>query len=118
MLVGSNVGENVVFFEAAKMITRKSNDLLSPSRLRSDDLVMVRVGEPGLAAVIPPEGDGCNCASMMIVRRHQSFDSRWLCAVMNSKIGRTQVENVQYGTAQKQFNISDAVNFYYPVRPW
>jgi type I restriction enzyme S subunit len=34
---------------------------------------------------------------------------------MNSRVGRVQVEGVQYGTAQKQFNISDAVNFKYPV---
>jgi type I restriction enzyme S subunit len=36
---------------------------------------------------------------------------------MNSRVGRAQVEGVQYGTAQKQFNISDAINFVYPVPP-
>ncbi len=36
---------------------------------------------------------------------------------MNSRHGRQQVENVQYGTAQKQFNIKDAVNFIYAVPP-
>jgi type I restriction enzyme S subunit len=36
---------------------------------------------------------------------------------MNSRLGRRQVEHVQYGTAQKQFNISDAVDFCYPVPP-
>lgn len=36
---------------------------------------------------------------------------------MNSVIGRSQIEHVQYGTAQKQFNISDAVNFLYPFPP-
>src|SRR5207248_3008809 len=41
----------------------------------------------------------------------------WLCWVMNSRIGRLQVDHVQYGTAQKQFNISDAVDFCYPVPP-
>jgi len=54
---------------------------------------------------------------MMIVRQHPLFDSQWLCHVMNSRIGRAQIEGVQYGTAQKQFNISDAVNFIYPVPP-
>src|SRR5439155_12156742 len=38
-----------------------------------------------------------------------------LCYVMNSKIGLEQVKHVQYGTAQKQFNISDALNFRFPV---
>ncbi|GJQ37347.1 MAG: hypothetical protein JETCAE01_33570 [Anaerolineaceae bacterium] len=36
---------------------------------------------------------------------------------MNSPIGLGQVKNVQYGTAQKQFNISDAINFIFPVPP-
>jgi type I restriction enzyme S subunit len=36
---------------------------------------------------------------------------------MNSRHGRLQVEHVQYGTAQKQFNINDAVDFLYPVPP-
>ncbi|RDE52207.1 MAG: restriction endonuclease subunit S [Candidatus Accumulibacter meliphilus] len=34
---------------------------------------------------------------------------------MNSPLGRARVACVQYGTAQKQFNISDAVDFLYPV---
>jgi restriction endonuclease S subunit len=79
--------------------------------------VTVRVGEPGVTAVVPPELDGCNCASMMIVRKHPSFDSHWLCCAMNSRQGRQQVAHVQYGTAQKQFNISDAVGFRFPVPP-
>jgi type I restriction enzyme S subunit len=33
---------------------------------------------------------------------------------MNSGLGISQIRNVQYGTAQKQFNICDAVNFLYP----
>ena len=36
---------------------------------------------------------------------------------MNSELGLSQVEHVQYGTAQKQFNISHAINFSYPVPP-
>ena len=118
LLVGSNVAENFIDSTTSSRITKSSNDLLSASRLVAGDLVTVRVGEPGVTAVVPPELDSCNCASMMIVRRHPSFDSHWLCAVMNSRLGRQQVEHVQYGTAQKQFNISDAVDFCYPVPPF
>ncbi len=115
MLVGSNISENKIDWASAKKITEDSNQKLPASRLSAGDLVMVRVGDPGTTAVIPPEFDGCNCASMMIVRKHPSFDSEWLCFVMNSLLGRSQVAGVQYGTAQKQFNISDAVDFRYPV---
>lgn len=115
ILVGSNVSENNIDSTTANRITSLSNGMLPASRLVAGDLVTVRVGDPGVTAVVPLELDGCNCASMMIVRQHPSFDSHWLCYMMNSRHGRKQVEHVQYGTAQKQFNISDAVDFQYPV---
>jgi type I restriction enzyme, S subunit len=114
MLVGSHVDEDRINWETANRISEDSNNTLGASRLSAGDLVTVRVGDPGVTAVIPPELDSCNCASMMIVRQHSSFISKWLCYVMNSVIGRSQIEHVQYGTAQKQFNISDAVDFLYP----
>jgi type I restriction enzyme S subunit len=94
-----------------------SDGVLAKSRLREGDLVVVRVGYPGIAAVVPKELEGSNCASMMIVRRHGRFFSPWLAYVVNSKVGRDQVEIVQYGAAQKQFNISHAVNFSFPFPP-
>jgi type I restriction enzyme S subunit len=117
MLVGSNIRENSIAWDSARRISDASNLRLPASRLAAGDLVTVRVGEPGVTAVIPPQLDGCNCASVMIVRQDSSFNSHWLCSVMNSRMGRSQVEHVQYGTAQKQFNISDAIDFRYPVPP-
>ena len=114
MLVGSHIGENTIEWGKANCITTESNARLPASRLKSGDLVTVRVGAPGITAVVPQELDGCNCASMMIVRQGPLFDSTWLCFLMNSKIGKTQIEGVQYGTAQKQFNIIDAVDFLFP----
>lgn len=35
--------------------------------------------------------------------------------MLNSHFGRSQIEHVQYGTAQKCFNIGDAVNFTFPA---
>jgi type I restriction enzyme S subunit len=114
MLVGSHVKENRINWVNANKISPESNRKLPASRLNKSDLVTVRVGEPGVTAVIPPELDKANCASMMIVRKGEKFDSRWLCFLMNSKIGKERIEGVQYGTAQKQFNIVDAVDFLFP----
>lgn len=117
ILVGSNVSENKIDWESANRISHLSNAKLPASRLKTGDLVTVRVGDPGITAVVPEELDGCNCASMMIIRHSKSFDSLWLSYIMNSAIGIHQIRGVQYGTAQKQFNISDAINFKYPVPP-
>lgn len=117
MLLGSQVTANRIDHEAAKRITPQSNAKIPASILRAGDLVTVRVGDPGTTAVIADELDGCNCASMMIIRRHSRFNSAWLSHLMNSPLGQRQVANVQYGTAQKQFNIGDAVRFLFPVPP-
>ncbi|SER85967.1 restriction endonuclease subunit S [Giesbergeria anulus] len=115
MLVGSNVSENKIDWESARRISLNSHRKLPASSIYENDLVTVRVGDPGVTAVVPKEFNSSNCASMMIVRGHSSFDSNWLCHLMNSKYGRNQVESIQYGTAQKQFNIKDAINFQYPT---
>jgi type I restriction enzyme S subunit len=52
----------------------------------------------------------------MLIRRRE-FNSHWLCYAMNTRIVRFQVEVVQYGAAQEQFNISHAVNFWTPTPP-
>ena len=117
MLVGSHVSENKIFWSDANKITEESNAKLPASRLNAGDLVTVRVGAPGITAVVPIELDKANCASMMIIRKSDSFDSQWLCYLMNSKHGKACIEGVQYGTAQKQFNIVDAVEFLFPVPP-
>lgn len=117
-LLGGDVKELFVDISNAKRCPKEVSDgVLSKSRLKHEDLVVVRVGYPGVAAVIPEELEGANCASMMIVRRHKRFCSQWLAYVINSRVGRDQVEIVQYGAAQKQFNISHAVDFSYPFPP-
>jgi len=114
-LFGSDVSEGHISTENCRRITEASNHVLSKSMLQAGDLVTVRVGYPGTTAVVRLELDGSNCASMMIVRGGPSFHSQWLCYVMNSHIGKAHIDIVQYGAAQKQFNISHAVEFVYPV---
>ncbi len=117
-LLGGDVREMQIDTSDCKRCSpESSNGPLVKSRLDGGDLVVVRVGYPGVAAVIPPELEGGNVASMMLVRKHQRFCSQWLAYAFNSQVGRDQVEIVQYGAAQKQFNISHAVDFAFPFPP-
>lgn len=115
-LYGNNVREYEIDATTSRKISKEANASLHKSRLDAGDLVVVRVGAPGVAAVVPKVLDGANCASMMFVRRGE-FDSSWLCHLFNSRVGRFQVELVQYGAAQKQFNIDHAVDFAFPCPP-
>lgn len=115
-LYGADIREGVIDYENARRISAVASAANRKTRLQAGDLLTVRVGAPGVTAVVPPECEGGNCASVMLIRRG-SFDSRWLCYAMNARIVRHQVQVVQYGAAQEQFNISHAVNFWVPVPP-
>ncbi len=115
-IFGGDVKEHGFDLANARRISQEDSDRLTPSRLSEGDIVSVRVGDPGVTAVVPPDLEGANCASVIIVRRGE-FDSHWFCSVMNSWVGRQQVGLVAYGAAQKQFNVSDAVEFVFPVPP-
>ena len=117
-LLGGDVREmRIDTTDCKRCSPESSNGPLVKSRLDAGDLVVVRVGYPGIAAVVPLELAGGNVASMMLVRKHPRFCSQWLAYAFNSKVGRDQVEIVQYGAAQKQFNISHAVDFSFPFPP-
>ena len=117
-LLGGDVREmRIDTTDCKRCSPESSNGALVKSRLDAGDLVVVRVGYPGVAAVVPPELAGGNVASMMLVRRHPRYCSQWLAYAFNSQVGRDQVEIVQYGAAQKQFNISHAVDFAFPFPP-
>lgn len=115
-IYGGDVREGVIDWENSRRITSESSEANSKTRLKAGDLLTVRVGAPGITAVVPAECEGGNCASVMLVRQGH-FNSHWLCFAMNTRIVRFQVEVVQYGAAQEQFNISHAINFWSPTPP-
>jgi type I restriction enzyme S subunit len=113
---GGDIREGVIDWANARRISPESSQLNSKTKLQSGDLLTVRVGAPGVTAVVPPECEGGNCASVMLIRKG-AFNSEWLSLLMNTRVVRYQVEVVQYGAAQEQFNISHAINFIVPVPP-
>lgn len=115
-IYGGDIREGVIDWLNARRIDKSSSDANSKTRLAAGDLLTVRVGAPGVTAVVPAECEGGNCASIMLIRRGE-FNSHWLCYAMNTRIVRYQVEVVQYGAAQEQFNIAHAVNFWAPTPP-
>ena len=57
-----------------KFISRKFHERLKKSALRPGDVVVVRTGEPGTAAVIPESLPEANCSDVVIVRPRQGLD--------------------------------------------
>jgi type I restriction enzyme, S subunit len=113
-IFGGDVKEYEFDLSTTRRISEEDSNRLLPSRLNHRDLVCVRVGYPGITAVVTEELEGSNCASVIVIRRGD-YNSDWLCAAMNMWVGRQQVELASYGAAQKQFNVADVIEFIFPV---
>lgn len=111
-LRGVDITRDRIATENVKKMSDASNSMNSKSTLREGDLVSMRVGYPGVTAVIPKELDGANCASLLIIRKPNVISSRLLCYQINSDIGQNQIKLLQQGAAQEQINVSDIVNFW------
>ena len=95
-LYGSDITEDGIRSEGARRLPLEvSRTELAKTCLQAGDIVTVRVGAPGVTAVVPPELEGANCASIMLIRRSPTFESALLAHMMNSPIGRFQVALVQ-----------------------
>ncbi|HAT8491256.1 TPA: restriction endonuclease subunit S [Vibrio vulnificus] len=116
-LRGVDVSRDKVSTENVKKINDIGNNLNSKSILKEGDLVSIRVGYPGVTAVIPQELDGANCASLLIIRKPSEITSRLLCYQINTDIGRNQIKLLQQGAAQEQINVSDIVDFWVVCPP-
>lgn len=98
-----------------KYITEDFNETISKSILHYNDVVIVRTGIPGIAAVVPKEFDGCNCSDLVIVHPDTSkINPYYLCAFINSW-GRLQVKNAKVGAIQKHFNVTEAKEMLIPL---
>jgi len=105
--------EDLVFFSE-----RDNETKLAKTRLRTDDIVLVRSGQPGTAAVVPPELDGVNAIDLLVATPSQALcDSTFLCAFFNSAGGRDLVLKGQRGQVQKHLNVGALNQAIIPVPP-
>jgi type I restriction enzyme S subunit len=75
------------------------------SRLQAGDVAVVRTGQAGAAAVVPPEFDGANCIDLIIVRPGRKIIPKYLEYALNSEHARAQVSEHAVGSIQAHFNV-------------
>jgi len=94
-------------FELDDLVRFKSESAaeLARSTLRSGDVVIVRTGRPGDAAVVTAETAGFNCIDLIIARPGTSLVPKFLELFLNSSYGRDQITRLSAGTAQQHFNV-------------
>ena len=103
-----NVKENRVLENDFVYISEESNEILKKSQLQTNDIVVVRSGQPGTAAVVGEKYNGVNCIDLIIIRQSPKFDSHFLCYQLNSEFIKYQVAMGSGGAIQQHFNVEIA----------
>lgn len=104
-LRGVNVAAGSLDLSDVVRITPEGHRLHAKSALRMGDVVAVRTGQAGAAAVVPAELDGANCIDLLLVRPG-SLDPDFLVLVLNSDWTQKHIEQHSVGTIQSHFNVS------------
>jgi type I restriction enzyme, S subunit len=100
----------------SKFISRTFHERLKKSALRPGDVVVVRTGEPGTAAVVPDWLPEANCSDLIIVRPRPGLDSRYLSYFINGA-SRGFVSSRLVGAVQQHFNVGAARELPVPDLP-
>lgn len=90
-----------------KFISHEFHERLRKSMLRPGDVVVVRTGAPGTAAVVPESLPEANCSDLVIIRPHWGLDSRYLAYLINGA-ARGFVNSRLVGAVQQHFNVGAA----------
>jgi type I restriction enzyme S subunit len=105
-LRGLNVKAGRIDASDLVQISLEGHLLHQKSRLAAGDLVVVRTGQAGAAAVIPPELDGINCIDLVIVRPGRAFVPEFAEYLLNSTYAKRRVTEFSVGSIQAHFNVA------------
>jgi type I restriction enzyme S subunit len=95
-------------------ISHEGNRENLKSRLSAGDVVVVRTGQAGTAAVVPAELDGSNCIDLLIIRPGKNTDSSFLTHYLNSFYARDKITEHSVGSIQAHFNVASMKNLDFP----
>jgi type I restriction enzyme S subunit len=85
------------------------------SRLQAGDVVVVRTGQAGAAAVVPREFEGANCIDLILIRPGPKLAPKYVEYVLNSGYARRQIAEHSVGSIQAHFNVGSMKQLPFPV---
>lgn len=102
---GLNVSPGRITLDDVVRLSPEGHRHNRKSELRASDVVVVRTGKAGAAAVIPSELDGSNCIDLVIVRPSELLLPEFLEYVLNSDWTQKRIEERAVGSIQSHFNV-------------
>ena len=112
-----NVSRGAIDMENLVFISEHANELHRKSKIFAGDVVVVRTGQAGTAAVVPRELDGANCIDLLIVRCSQQMLSQFVYYYLNSRNAISQATELSVGAIQAHYNTSTLARLVVPTIP-
>lgn len=112
-----NVLPNRISWEECIQISSKGHEENQKSALSAGDVVIVRSGRPGDAAVVPERNHGLNAIDLIVSTPGPRLRSGYFCRFLNSRAGRRQFASGIAGTAQLHFNVGLFKKLRIPLPP-
>ncbi|MDO6726247.1 restriction endonuclease subunit S [Cognatishimia sp. 1_MG-2023] len=112
-----NIRENFIDLQKVVYIDEKFHGELRKSEIRAGELVVVRTGAPGTAAVVPETLGRANCSDLVIARLVPAMNPHYAAYYMNSQFAKSAVRGMQVGVAQQHFNVGAMSQMPVPVAP-
>ncbi len=112
-----NISSGKIRSEQLVYISEESNDANRKSKISAGDIVVVRTGQAGVAAIVTPEFDGANCIDLLLIRKSNRFVGKYLLIYLNSWVARTEVKCRSVGAIQAHYNTTTLANLTMPTPP-
>ena len=112
-----NISSGTIRNEQLVYISAESNATHRKSQIFAGDIVVVRTGNAGVAAIVTSEFDGANCIDLLIVRASERLVSEYLLTYLNSWSARTEVQLRSVGAIQAHYNTTTLANLTIPTPP-
>jgi type I restriction enzyme S subunit len=117
VLRGMNVRPGKISADDLVFMSDESNQFHSKSILRAGDVVVVRTGAAGSAAVIPDWAVGGNIVDLLHVRPGSLMRPKFVELLLNSRLVQRQVASGSVGALQAHFNTAALSNAKVVVPP-
>jgi type I restriction enzyme S subunit len=110
-----NISSGTINTADLVFISSESNLANEKSRLRVNDVVIVRTGRAGIAVIVPAAFDGANCIDLLIVRQSLNLLSEYLVLFLGSYGAKADISFNSVGAIQAHYNTGTLANLRIPL---
>jgi type I restriction enzyme S subunit len=116
-LMGKNIRNGTIDLSNVEKITPSFHRSLPKSELHAGDVVVVRIGRSGDAAVVPESLGPANCSGLVIVKRPTGVSPEFLARYFNSPAGKMASAAEVRGVTRQTLNTQKIEQASVPVPP-